>query len=290
MRGIVLAGGTGSRLWPITKVISKQLLPIHSKPLIYYPISTLMLAGIRDILVITTPTDHEVFKQLLGDGSRFGINLEYKVQPHPAGLAEAFLIGEQFIGGENVALILGDNIFHGTGLGPQLRFSALTKGAKLFGVKVKDPSSYGVLETDSAGRIVSIEEKPIKPKSNYAIPGLYFYDNKVVEIAKNIKPSDRGELEITSINKVYLELQELSYSILPRGTAWFDAGSVESLFAATTYVRAIEEREGVMIACLEEVAWRNGWISTPELQRSANELRSNQYSQYLQSLLNENGN
>jgi glucose-1-phosphate thymidylyltransferase len=289
MRGIVLAGGTGSRLWPITKAISKQLLPIHSKPLIYYPISTLMLAGIRNILVITTPMDHDVFKQLLGDGSKFGINLDYKVQSHPAGLADAFLIGEEFIGGENVALILGDNIFHGTGLGPQLRISALTKGAKLFGVKVKDPSGYGVLETDSAGGIISVEEKPVKPKSNYAIPGLYFYDNKVVEIAKNIKPSDRGELEITSVNNVYLELQELSYSILPRGTAWFDAGSVESLFAATSYVRAIEEREGVMIACLEEVAWRNGWISTTELQNSAHEFRSNYYSQYLNSLLNEIG-
>ena len=288
MRGIVLAGGTGSRLWPITKAVSKQLLPIHSKPLIYYPISTLMLAGIRNILIITTPMDHEVFKQLLGDGSRFGINIDYKVQHHPAGLAEAFLIGEEFIAGENVALILGDNIFHGTGLGPQLRFSVLTKGAKLFGVKVKDPSGYGVLETDSAGGIISVEEKPTKPKSNYAIPGLYFYDNKVVEIAKNIKPSDRGELEITSVNKVYLELQELSYSILPRGTAWFDAGSVESLFAATSYVRAIEEREGVMIACLEEVAWRNGWISTTELQNSAHELRSNYYSEYLHSLLHEN--
>lgn len=287
MRGIVLAGGMGSRLWPITKAISKQLLPVHSKPLIYYPISTLMLAGIRDILIITTPLDQDIFKVLLGDGSRFGVNLDYKVQTYPAGIAEAFLIGEKFIGAENVALILGDNIFHGTGFGPQLRFSALTKGAKLFGVKVKDPSGYGVLEIDNAGEIASIEEKPINPKSSYAIPGLYFYDKNVVEIARNIQPSNRGELEITSVNEAYLSQKELSYSILPRGTAWFDAGSVESLFAATSYVRAIEEREGVMIGCLEEVAWRNRWITGTEIQNYANAFKGNAYSQYLQSLLSE---
>jgi glucose-1-phosphate thymidylyltransferase len=287
MRGIVLAGGTGSRLWPVTKAISKQLLPIHSKPLIYYPISTLMLAGIRDILIITTPSDQKMFKDLLGDGRRFGVNLDYKVQTYPAGIAEAFLIGEKFIGGENVALILGDNIFHGTGLGPQLRFSALTKGAKIFGVKVKDPTGYGVLEIDQKGEIVSIEEKPINPKSNYAIPGLYFYDNNVVEIARSIKPSNRGELEITSVHEVYLSQKELSYSILPRGTAWFDAGSFESLFAAASYVRAIEEREGVMIGCLEEVAWRNGWITSTEIQNYTDAFKGNNYSQYLQSLLSE---
>jgi len=287
MRGIVLAGGTGSRLWPITKAISKQLLPIHSKPLIYYPISTMMLAGIRDILLITTPSDQEIFRVLLGDGSRFGINLKYLTQPKPTGLAEAFLIGKEFIDEENVALILGDNIFHGTGLGPQLRLSGPTGGAKIFGVKVKDPRGYGVLEIDKSGGIVSVEEKPINPKSNYVIPGLYFYDNNVVEVARNIQPSIRGELEITSVNEVYLSQNKLSYSLLPRGTAWFDAGSVESLFAATSYVRAIEEREGVMIGCLEEVAWRNGWISSTDLQNAAKDLKGNSYSLYLNSLLNE---
>lgn len=287
MRGIVLAGGTGSRLWPITKAISKQLLPIHSKPLIYYPISTMMLAGIRDILLITTPLDQEIFRVLLGDGSRFGINLKYLTQPKPTGLAEAFLIGKEFIGEESVALILGDNIFHGTGLGPQLRLSGLKEGAKIFGVKVKDPRGYGVLEIDKSGGIVSVEEKPINPKSNYVIPGLYFYDNNVIEVARNIQPSTRGELEITSVNEVYLSQNKLSYSLLPRGTAWFDAGSVESLFAATSYVRAIEEREGVMIGCLEEVAWRNGWISSADLQNAVTDLKGNSYSLYLNSLLNE---
>ena len=287
MRGIVLAGGTGSRLWPITKAVSKQLLPIHSKPLIYYPISTLMLAGIRDILIITTPFDQENFKALLGDGSRFGISLKYMSQSQPAGLADAFLIGENFVGADNVALILGDNIFHGTGLGQQLRFSGVTTGAKIFGVKVKDPKGYGVLEIDKGGEIISVEEKPIHPKSNYVIPGLYFYENSVLEIAKNIQPSIRGELEITSVNEVYLLQKQLAYSILPRGTAWFDAGSVESLYAATSYVRAIEEREGVMIGCLEEVAWRSNWITAPELQSAADSLKGNSYSQYLYSLLGE---
>jgi len=285
MRGIVLAGGTGSRLWPITKVVSKQLLPVHSKPLIYYPISTLMLAGVRDILIITTRSDQYSFKELLGDGSRFGINLKYQVQTHPAGLAEAFLIGEKFIDSGNVALILGDNIFHGSGLGNQLRNSALTSGARIFGVKVKNPQGYGILEIGSNGEIVSLEEKPIIPKSDYAIPGLYFYDSQVVDIAKHIQPSNRGELEITSVNEAYLSQNNLSYSILSRGTAWFDAGSIESLFAASSYVKAIEEREGVMVGCLEEVAWRNGWISINDLEISANELKSNIYSDYLHSLL-----
>jgi len=285
MRGIVLAGGTGSRLWPITKVVSKQLLPIHSKPLIYYPISTLMLAGVRDILIITTRSDQYSFRELLGDGSRFGINLKYQVQTHPAGLAEAFLIGEKFIDSGNVALILGDNIFHGSGLGNQLRNSALTSGARIFGVKVKNPQGYGILEIGSNGEIVSLEEKPIIPKSNYAIPGLYFYDSQVVDIAKHIQPSNRGELEITSVNEAYLSQNNLRYSILSRGTAWFDAGSIESLFAASSYVKAIEEREGVMVGCLEEVAWRNGWISINDLEIAANELKSNIYSDYLHSLL-----
>ena len=290
MRGIVLAGGTGSRLWPITKVVSKQLLPIHSKPLIYYPISTLMLAGIRDILIITTRSDQYSFKELLGDGSRFGINLKYQVQAHPAGLAEAFLIGEKFIDSGNVALILGDNIFHGSGLGNQLRNSALTSGARIFGVKVKNPQGYGILEIGSNGEIVSLEEKPIIPKSNYAIPGLYFYDSQVVDIAKHIQPSNRGELEITSVNEAYLSQNNLSYSILSRGTAWFDAGSIKSLFAASSYVKAIEEREGVMVGCLEEVAWRNGWISINDLEISANELKGNIYSDYLYSLLDGSQN
>ena len=286
MKGIVLAGGTGSRLWPITWGVSKQLLPIYDKPLIHYPISTLMLAGIREILVITTPHDQASFKRLLGDGSRFSVRFEYAVQEKPEGLAQAFLIGESFIEKDKCALVLGDNIFHGDGLGTQLVSLQNVKGAHIFAYKVSDPERYGVVEFDSKGRAISLEEKPKQPKSSYAVPGLYFYDENVVEIARTIKPSARGELEITSVNEKYLRNNSLNVTVLERGTAWLDTGTFESMNAAANFIQIVEARQGLKISCLEEVAWRNGWLSDDELLQRAEEYKSSPFSQYLKSLLN----
>jgi len=286
MKGIVLAGGTGSRLWPITWGVSKQLLPIYDKPLIHYPISTLMLAGIREILVITTPHDQASFKRLLGDGSRFSVRFEYAVQEKPEGLAQAFLIGESFIEKDKCALVLGDNIFHGDGLGTQLVSLQSVKGAHIFAYKVSDPERYGVVEFDSKGRAISLEEKPKQPKSSYAVPGLYFYDENVVEIARTIKPSARGELEITSVNEEYLRNNSLNVTVLERGTAWLDTGTFESMNAASNFIQIVEARQGLKISCLEEVAWRNGWLSDDELLQRAEEYKSSPFSQYLKNLLN----
>jgi glucose-1-phosphate thymidylyltransferase len=286
MKGIVLAGGTGSRLWPITKGVSKQLLPVYDKPLIHYPLGTLFLAGIRDILVITTPEDLPAFKRLLGDGSQYGVTFEFATQEKPNGLGEAFIIGEKFIDNEDVALILGDNIFHGVGLGNQLKAINSNEGATIFAYKVSDPERYGVVEFSSGGKVLSIEEKPKNPKSSYAVPGLYFYDAKVVEIAKGIKPSSRGELEITTINDCYLREARLTTKILERGTTWLDTGTVKSLQAASNYVQIIEERQGSKICCLEEIAWRNNWISTLELTDLATAYGENEYKAYLLELLN----
>ena len=286
MKGIVLAGGTGSRLWPITKGVSKQLLPVYDKPLIHYPLGTLFLAGIKEILIITTPEDLPSFQRLLGDGSQYGVSFEFETQENPNGLAEAFIIGEKFIYGENVALILGDNIFHGVGLGKQLNSINLETGATIFAYKVADPERYGVIEFSSDGKVISIEEKPSKPRSSYAVPGLYFYDSQVVEIAKGIKPSSRGELEITSINEFYLNQGTLTTKILERGTVWLDTGTVQSLHAASSYVQIIEERQGSKISCLEEIAWNNGWISEKELQKMALDYGNNPYGSYLMSLIN----
>jgi glucose-1-phosphate thymidylyltransferase len=288
MKGIVLAGGTGSRLWPITKGVSKQLLPVYDKPLIHYPLGTLFLAGIRDILIITTPEDQSAFQRLLGDGSTYGANFTYAVQPKPNGLAEAFIIGERFISGDQIALILGDNIFHGVGLGKQLKEITLETGATIFAYKVSEPERYGVIEFSDSGKVLSIEEKPTKPKSNYVVPGLYFYDSKVVEIAKSIKPSQRGELEITSVNEAYLAQGNLTTRILERGTTWLDTGTIQSLYAASSYVQIIEERQGSKISCLEEVAWRNGWISNSDLNSVGNGYGSNPYGKYLLGLIAEN--
>ena len=286
MKGIVLAGGTGSRLWPITKGVSKQLLPVYDKPLIHYPLGTLFLAGIKEILIITTPEDLPSFQRLLGDGSQYGVSFEFETQENPNGLAEAFIIGEKFIYGENVAQILGDNIFHGVGLGKQLNSINLETGATIFAYKVADPERYGVIEFSSDGKVISIEEKPSKPRSSYAVPGLYFYDSQVVEIAKGIKPSSRGELEITSINEFYLNQGTLTTKILERGTVWLDTGTVQSLHAASSYVQIIEERQGSKISCLEEIAWNNGWISEKELQKMALDYGNNPYGSYLMSLIN----
>ena len=285
MRGIVLAGGTGSRLWPITKGVSKQLLPVCDKPLIHYPISTLMLAGIREILIITTPDDQSSFKRLLGDGSELGMSFTYVTQPKPEGLAQAFILGEEFLGVKKSALVLGDNIFHGHGLGTQLRKYEGITGAGIFAYKVNDPEHYGVVEFNSEGRVISLEEKPQQPKSSYAVPGLYFYDERVVEIAKSIKPSARGELEITAVNQAYLDLGELQTHILERGTAWFDTGTIESLHQASNYVKAIQDRQGMMISCLEEIAWRNGWISDSQLEQLGVSYKGSPHGKYILDLV-----
>ena len=287
MRGIILAGGSGSRLWPITRGISKQLMPIYDKPMIYYPLSTLMMAGIREILIITTPEYNSQFKALLGDGSDLGIRLEYAVQASPDGLAQAFIIGEGFIGDENVALVLGDNIFHGAGLDQSLRAHEEIDGGLIFAYHVSNPRDYGVVEFDAQMIAVSIEEKPIEPKSNYAVPGLYFYDNSVVEVAKSIEPSARGELEISTVNERYLAAGKLQVQVLDRGVAWLDTGTFESMMQASEYVRVIEDRQGFKVGCIEEIAWRAGWISDEKLRAIAAPLMKSGYGQYINGLLEQ---
>jgi glucose-1-phosphate thymidylyltransferase len=288
MKGIILAGGTGSRLWPITRGTSKQLIPVYDKPLIYYPLTTLMSAGIVDILVITTPTDLANFQNLLGNGEKFGIHISYAVQTNPNGLADAFIIGEKFLGDQSCALILGDNIFYGSGLGSQLEKNTSITGALIYAYRVTDPERYGVVELDNKSRPISIEEKPRIPKSSFAIPGLYFYDNSVIEIAKNIKPSSRGEIEISSVNVKYLESNNLKVEILPRGTAWLDTGTFNSLHDASAFVRSLQERQGLKIGCPEEVAYRKGFINRTELIKLAKEYGSNEYSKYLENVSEEN--
>ncbi|MFE5835278.1 glucose-1-phosphate thymidylyltransferase RfbA [Arthrobacter sp. NPDC056493] len=285
MRGIILAGGTGSRLHPITQGISKQLVPVYDKPMIYYPLSTLMLAGIRDILIITTPHDADQFQRLLGDGSQFGVNITYTQQPSPDGLAQAFVLGAEHIGDGPVALVLGDNIFYGQGMGTQLRRFSNIDGGAVFGYRVADPTAYGVVEFDSTGRAISFEEKPKNPKSHYAVPGLYFYDNDVVEIARNLRPSLRGELEVTDINQEYLDRGKLQVEILPRGTAWLDTGTFDSLNEASEFVRTVQKRQGLSIGCPEEIAWRLGFLDDDELAERAAPLVKSGYGQYLLNLL-----
>jgi glucose-1-phosphate thymidylyltransferase len=287
MKGIVLAGGTGSRLWPITRGVSKQLLPVYDKPMIHYPIATLMAAGIREILLITTSEDREAFQRLLGTGVELGVEFTYKVQPSPDGLAQAFILGKNFIGSEKVSLILGDNLFHGSGLGGSLQNFTNIDGGQIFAYRVSDPTAYGIVEFDKQGRALSIEEKPINPKSNYAVPGLYFYDNEVVAIAEEVKPSARGELEITSVNNVYLERELLNVSVLDRGAAWLDTGTFDTLHEAGSYVKIMEERQGTKVGCIEEWAWRNHWIDDNQLLELATPLTKSGYGDYLVSLVHE---